>query len=156
MSWCGWWADESLTIVDRQWSSVSLLPVAMGLSSATICGYYVYIHPYTGISRQEKNSVYKCSLEQLVQSHPRSAIWEKITSLPLSCSSLVTVNGHVLAVGGREANGKDSTINVYQYINTPWTVVGHMTSPWSAPTMPPSLATNWWWWVETVHSENAI
>ncbi len=101
--------------------------MAMRYPTAKICGDYVYIHPRTG--GQENNFVYKCSLEQLVQSLPRSAIWEKITYFPVSNSSLVTVNGHVLAVGGVEANSEDRTNNIYQYINTLWTVVGHMTSP---------------------------
>ncbi len=121
---------EILNNANRQWSSVSSLPVKMRDPSTTICGDYVYIHPCT--DDQEKNSVYKCSLEQLVQSQPRSAIWEKITSLPVSYSSLVTVNGHLLAVSGKEAN--DRTMNIYQYINTSWTVVGQMTSSQSLPT----------------------
>ncbi len=122
---------EILNTVNRQWSSVSSLPVKMNLPSATICGDFVYIHPRN--NDQEKNSVYKCSLEQLVQSQSGSAIWENITSLPVSWSSLTTVNGHLLAVGGVKAN--DRTNNIYQYINTSWTFVGHMTSPRSAPTI---------------------
>ncbi len=121
---------EILNIVNRQWSSVSSLPVETNVPSATICGDYVYIHPRT--NDQDKNSVYKCSLEQLIQSQPSSAIWEKITSLPFNYPSLVTVNGHLLALGGEEAND-DYTIDIYQYINTSWTVVGHMTSPRSQP-----------------------
>ncbi len=121
---------EILNTVNRQWSSANSLPVAMAALSATICGDYVYIHPYT--INAEKTSVYKCSLKQLVESGPCSAIWAEITSLPVSFSSLVTVNGHVLAVGGVEANDQDCTINIHQYTNTSWTVVGHMTSPRSS------------------------
>ena len=120
---------EILNTANRQWSSVSSLPVGMNCPSTTICEDFVYIHPQT--SNQEKNSVYQCSLEQLVQSQPRSAIWDKIPSLPVSFSSLITVNGHLLAVGGQEAN--DDSNNIYQYINKSWTVVGHMTSPRSKP-----------------------
>ncbi len=120
---------EILNTVNKQWSSVSSLPVKMYYPSATICGDYVYIHPRT--NDQEKNFVYRCSLEQLVQSQPSSAIWEKITSLPVSHSTLVTVNGHLIAVGGKEVD--DYTNNIYQYIETMWTIVGHMTSPRSTP-----------------------
>ena len=116
---------EILNTANKQWSSVSSLPVGMYRPSATICGDYVYIH--SRAKNQEKNSEYKCSLEQLVQSQPSSTIWEKITLLPVSWSSLVTVNDHLLAVGGDEAN--DRTSNIYQYINTSWAVVDHMTSP---------------------------
>ncbi len=120
---------EILNTVNRQWSSVSSLPVNMYYPSATICGDYVYIHPRT--NDQEKNSVYKCSLEQLVQSQPSSATWENITSLPVSCSSLITVNSHLLAVGGEKAHSR--TNNILEYINASWTVVGHMTLPRSVP-----------------------
>ncbi len=120
---------EILNTASRQWSSVSSLPVAMSNPSATICGNYVYIHPRT--KDQEKNSVYKCSLEQLVQSQSFPSIWEKIISLPVSNSSLVSVNGHLLAVGGEEAY-ENRTNNIYQYINASWVVVGHMTSARSA------------------------
>ncbi len=121
---------EILNTVNRQWSSVSSLPVGMNCPSATICGDFVYIHPH--FIGKEKNSVYKCSLKQLVQSKPSSAIWKKVISLPVSSSSLVTVNGHLLAVGGQNTND-DLTFNIYQYINESWTVVGHMTSPRSKP-----------------------
>ncbi len=120
---------EILNTVNRQWSSASSLPVGMDHPSATICGDFVYIHPRT--NDQEKNSVYKCSLKQLVRYRPDLIIWEKITSLPVTRSSLVTVNGHLLAVGGEKVHRP--TKKIYQYINESWTVVGHMTSTRSTP-----------------------
>ena len=120
---------EILNTVNRQWSSVISLPMEMRVPSITICGDYVYIHPHT--TNQEKNSIYKCLLKQLVQ-YRTEATWEKMTSLPVSYSSLVTINDHVLAVGGEEAHNH-ATINIYQYIDTLWTVIGHMKSPRSAP-----------------------
>ncbi len=129
----GWLATiEILNTVNRQWCSVSSLPVTMNdPPSVTICGDYVYIHPRT--IDQEKNSVYKCSLEELAQYQPSSTIWDKITPLPVSYSSLVTVNGHLLAVSGRETIRKHA-INIYQYINASWIVIGHVTSRRSVPT----------------------
>ena len=100
----GGWYDSNLTSVEilntanMQWSIVSSLPVPTDDPSTTICGDYVYIHPQTD-NGQEKYSVYRCSLRQLTQSQPSSAIWEKIAPLPVSYSTLVTINGHLLAVG---------------------------------------------------------
>ncbi len=107
---------EILNTVNRQWSSVSSLPVEMDHPLATIYGDYVYIQTRTRTYGQEKNSVGKCSLQQLVQSQPSLAIWE-IASLPVRFSSLVTINVHLLAVGGIEANDH-TTNNICQYINT--------------------------------------
>ncbi len=120
-----------LNTVSRQWSSVSSLPVTVNHPSVSICENYVYIHPRAS-SGKEMNFVYKCSLEQLFQSKFNSCIWENITPLPVNFSSLNTVNGHVLAMGGQEANG-EYTINIYQYIDSSWSVVGHMQYPRSAP-----------------------
>ncbi|XP_064405424.1 mitogen-activated protein kinase kinase kinase dlk-1-like [Halichondria panicea] len=129
---------EILNTANMRWSIVSSLPVPTDHPSTTICGDYVYIHPRTS-NAQEKYSVYKCSLRQLTQSQPSStirekirqrltqsqpssAIWEKIASLPVSLSTLVTINGHLLAVGGWDSN-RDNTKDIYQYNMTSWTVI---------------------------------
>ncbi|XP_064405397.1 uncharacterized protein LOC135350513 isoform X3 [Halichondria panicea] len=124
---------EILNTANMRWSIVSSLPVSTTQPSTTICGDYVYIHPQTD-NGQEKYSVYRCSLRQLTQSPPSSAIWEKIAPLPVSYSSLVTIKGHLLAVGGRDSykgwfsNG-NKTKNIYQYNETSWTVISQMSTP---------------------------
>ncbi len=123
----------------QQWASAKSLPMKMNAPSATICENYVYIHPRALADDPEKNSVYKCSLEQLVQSQPSLAIWENFTPLPISNSSLVTINGHLLAVGGENlCDNEDKKIRVstnfiYQYKNSSWSPVGQMQISRSAP-----------------------
>ncbi|XP_064399665.1 probable serine/threonine-protein kinase drkD [Halichondria panicea] len=119
---------EILNTVNMQWASVSSLPAPTPRPSATICGDYVYIHPRAS-DDQEEHSVYKCSLRQLTQSQPSSAIWEKISHWPFSRFSLVTVNGHLLAVGGRDSNRDIISKDVYQYNTTSWTIVSQMSKP---------------------------
>ncbi len=116
---------EILNTANRQWSVVASLPVPNDHPSLTICGDYVYIHPRT--NDQEKYSVYRCSLRQLTQSEPSSAIWEKIAPLPVYYSSLVTINGHLLAVGGVDSNIGRSK-DIYQYNMTSWIVVNQMST----------------------------
>ena len=130
----GGWCDstnlntvEILNTANMQWSIVSSLPVPTDYPSTTICGDYVYIHTRTG-DVQEKYSVYKCSLRQLTQSQLSSAIWEKIAPLSVSWSTLVTINGHLLAVGGQDSN-IDNTKDIYQYNETLWTVISQMSTP---------------------------
>ncbi|XP_064405234.1 probable serine/threonine-protein kinase drkD [Halichondria panicea] len=120
---------EILNTSNMRWSIVSSLPVLTNQPSTAICGDYVYIHPQTS-DGQEKYSVYKCSLSQLTESQPSSAIWEKIATLPVCWSSLVTVNGHLLAVGGWNSNRDNTTdIILYQHNMTTWTVVSQMSTP---------------------------
>ena len=124
---------EILHTANMQWSIVSSLPVPTTQSSSTICEDYVYIHPHTR-DAQEKYSVYKCSLSQLTESQPSSAIWEKITPLPVRSSTLVTVSGHLLAVGGEDSNGGwfsngNKTKEIYQYNVTSWTIISQISKP---------------------------
>ena len=118
---------EILNTTNMRWSIVSSLPVPTNNPSTTICGDYVYIHS-RAYADQEKYSVYKCSLRQLTQSQLSSAIWEKIAPLLVMWSSLVTINGHLLAVGGLDSNG-DNTKDIYQYNETLWTVISQMSTP---------------------------
>ena len=120
---------EILNTANMRWSIVSSLPVPTTHPSTMICGDYMYIHPRTD-DDQEKYSVYKCSLRQLTQSQLSSALWEKITPLPVSKSSLVTINGHLLAVGGEDS--RDKTKYIYQYNETSWTVISQMSTPRSS------------------------
>ncbi|XP_064404351.1 probable serine/threonine-protein kinase kinX [Halichondria panicea] len=120
---------EIMNTANRQWSTVSSLPVPIEHPSSTICGDYVYIQPRTSFSDdEEKYSVYKFSLRQLTQSQPSSAIWEKISPLPVSNSSLVAINGHLLAVGGVDSN-RDRSKDIYQYKTILWTVISQMSTP---------------------------
>ncbi len=121
---------EILNTANMRWSSVSLLPVPTTYPSTMICGDTVYIYARTN-DDQDKHSVYKCSLRQLTQSQPGSAIWEKIAPLPVSRSSLVTINSYLLAVGGEDSNG-DRTKDIYRYNITSWTVISQMSTPRSA------------------------
>ncbi len=121
---------EILNTTNMRWSIVSSLLVPTDFLSTTICGDYVYMHSRTS-DDQENYSVYKCSLRQLTQSQPSSAIWEKIAPLPVCYSSLVTVNGHLLAVGGEDSN-RDKTKDIYQYNMTSWIVISQMSTPRSS------------------------
>ena len=119
---------EILNTANMQWSTAASLPVPTEHPSTTIYREYVYIHPRTS-DDQDKCSVYKCSLRQLTQSQSNSAIiWEKIAPMPVSHSSLVTANGHLLAVGGWNSNS-DATKDIYQYNMISWTADSQMPTP---------------------------
>ena len=108
---------EILNIYNKHWSSVSSLPFTTSWPSMTICGECVYVHA-------DREVVAKCSLLTLILSIPTSDDWESISALPVKCSTLVTIKGHLLAVGGVSTRG-EPTKDVLQYNPTrdSWQVV---------------------------------
>ena len=131
---------EMLNTSSKQWSAVSSLPIPTAWPSVSICESHIYIHIKNTHLCTDRNStcmleemcfyVEKCSLLSLASSSPLSAIWEKIASLPVRNSTLVTIKGHLLAVGGESTEG-DRTTAIYQYNsrNALWQVVSQMSIP---------------------------
>ncbi|XP_064401553.1 serine/threonine-protein kinase 36-like [Halichondria panicea] len=119
---------ETLNTLTMQWSNASCLPFSTEQPSAAICGDEVYVHAGYTSSEQDKYSVIKCSLNELVDSTPISTdLWEGIGSLPVRGSSLLTVDDHLMAVGGLDSR-KNRTKDVYQYnpTNDSWQVASQM------------------------------
>ena len=122
---------ETLNIRSKEWSTVSSLPFSTIQASLTICRDFICLHPRRVPHWQDsfKQSVIKCSLGELVNSRPKSAKWRNICSLPVNGSTLVTLNGHLLAVGG-QVTSKDGLITkeIYRYnqIADTWEVVSEM------------------------------
>ena len=93
------------------WSTASNLPHPLSAAVATVCRDGVYL--VAGChQRRTAESVLTCSLSDL-QSHTSYQIWRPIADLPVEHSTLVTLNGQLLAVGGQDYRNK--TNNVYAY-----------------------------------------
>ena len=91
---------DTVEIIDlrlKEWSTVSSLPFQVFQPSAAICGDHIYLHPRYKTRSQD---IVKCSLEQLIYSKPKLTKWRSIRNLAVSCSTLTTINGHLLALGG--------------------------------------------------------
>ena len=117
-------AVEVLATEMKQWSSVSSLSWLMYKVSKVpvVCKDIIYI-------ATNKHAVWKCSVTSLVQSKPESDIWEKMV-LPVRESSLATLNGNLLAIGGKDADNKE-TQNIHRYdpATNSWEVVSKMLVP---------------------------
>ena len=75
-------------------------------------------------------SVLMCSLANLLQSCSETSsdlVWHRIADVPVYHSTCATVNGELVAVGGRDAEDK-STGAVHRYKQTvdSWEVISHM------------------------------
>ena len=121
-----------------RWSTVASLPHPRSQTTATICGGRMYIGG--GLTGNSK-SVLMCEVSDLLQSAttqpqspPRrsraSQVWREIAELPVKQSSLITLRGQLLAIGGSVTIPGDGTSEVRQYdvITNSWNVISHMTT----------------------------
>ena len=131
---------EVMNMDTLQWSTASHLPYPLSDATATLCGERVYLVGGLDQDGYSSNSVLTCSLSTLLQTQTVAAkmkslpknqfIWHMIADLPVKCSTCVTLNGQLLAVGGRSTDKMDSN-NIYSY-NTEtssWEVISHMPTP---------------------------
>ena len=119
-----------------QWSTVASLPLPLSAATATICGDRLYLGGGVSSDRVATKSVLECEVNDLLQSQlpsqasriglsRRPQVWREVAPLPVTLSSLVTFQGHLLAVGGR---GADCTSEVREYDATTnsWNVISQM------------------------------
>ena len=129
------------------WSTAASLPHLWQQATATICGERIYM---TGGFAKDvhTNSVLTCVVSELLQStatqcqslgarptaasglHPSTdshKVWQEAAPLPVHWSSLVTLHGRLLAVGGCDSDD-NPTSAVYQYdtATNSWKVISHM------------------------------
>ena len=118
-----------------QWTTPSSLP-RRGIFNATECTGTLYL---IGGSLTDSKSVFTCfvldlfmlSLTRLESAFgaplPSCNVWKEISSLPVVGSTLVSFGNEVLAIGGRDESGFN-TSNVYKYdsLSDTWTVTSQM------------------------------
>ena len=142
--------DKNLSTVEvmdtetLQWSTASSLPHPLYIASATRCGDQVYMLGGWGQNGRSK-SVFTCSLATLLQScQPQSPgerlktlssasshkVWRQLADTPVTLSRCASLNGRLLAVGGKDSDGKQTTaIHMYNTTTNSWEVISHMKTP---------------------------
>ena len=143
----GWSGDarlktvELLDIDSRRWFTASELPHPLSEASATVCGDNLYLVGGWGEDGIVTKSVLTCSLSTLVQSakpamlggrsekafSQTEQVWHAVASLPVVHSTCVSLNGRLIAIGGRDSDNK-ATNSVYAYDPTTdrWDVISTM------------------------------
>ena len=127
---------EVMDINTKQWTTVCPLPQKLQLISGIVCGDSLYLAG--GITRGSvSKSVFTCSLPDLLQPETLgsrirrtltwSNVWKKISSLPVTLSTLASFGGHLLAIGGRD-DSENPTTDVYRYDSDTdsWHVISQM------------------------------
>ena len=117
---------EVMTIPTKQWSTARFLPHRCSWISATICGDQLYLGGGCGEEGQPSKSVLMCSLPQLLQLQSIRAklrtfflvnepgVWRHLKELPVTRSTLTTLGGHLVAIGGADVSDKP-TADVCRY-----------------------------------------
>ena len=132
---------ELLDIDSLKWFIASELPHPFHSASATVCGDNLYLVGGWDESGLTK-SVLTCSLSALVQSAKPATlggrsekafsqteqVWREVASLPVVLSTCASLNGQLIAVGGRDSHNEKSTNSVYAYDPTTdrWDVISTM------------------------------
>ena len=138
----GWGPDvkeievEVMDTQTLQWSTVASLPLPLSLATATICGGRLYLGGGYSSGGVSTKSVLECEVKDLLQSQPpslasriglswRPQLWREVAPLPVTQSSLVTFQGHLLAIGGRGAD-PTSEVREYDTATNSWNVISQM------------------------------
>ena len=127
-----------------QWSTASSLPHPLVQATATLSGDQVYMLGGWDQSCKSK-SVFTCSLAALLKtcksqsllsrlktfslaSEPK--VWIQLTDTPYSRSTIVSIQGQLLAVGGCDSTNKNTTgILMYNTTTNSWKIISCMKIP---------------------------
>ena len=132
---------EVMDILTRQWSTASPLPHSFGLASGTICGDKLYLAGGFVRYGEASKSVVMCSVTDLLSPpslgarlHPLSqantGVWQRARELPVTLSTVVTLGGHLLAIGGWGASTPaTNAVHCYDTSTDSWRVVSEMNNP---------------------------
>ena len=113
---------EILDMKSKQWSIASPLPYSIIQATATLCEETIYLMGGDTLTYNDY-SVLSCQLSDLVQppvTQKQLKVWHRIADLPARNSTCVTVQGHVLAIGGGTA-----AIYRYDLQTNDWSVVNN-------------------------------
>ena len=131
---------EVMNTDTKVWTKVASLPEECTRLTATVLGGRLYLAGgSTGILISPLKSVFTCSLPDLLPPDtlgsrlqrqtlsPSQNVWKRVSSPPVTWSTLVSFSGHLLAVGGRDDSDKP-TSHVYSYNSTTdsWTLATRM------------------------------
>lgn len=121
---------EILNIRTHQWATASCLPLTSShhWPDVTLCNGYLYLN--------QNGGMFSCSVEKLLKScRPTNtsscddgSAWTRLADIPLSDgTSLATVRGHVLAIGGiHKGSIGNPVIHRYNKRRNSWNFVGEM------------------------------
>jgi len=121
---------ELFDISCSTWSTVASLPRPLLLITATVCGDRLYVMGYVGETYYTSTCIsnFKEASTQLPHLQPT---WLPLPRAPVRWSTLSTMCGAVVAVGGRR--GGTDTSDIHQVHSGEWVRIGCMDTARSLP-----------------------
>ena len=128
-----------------QWTTAANLPEPHSCYSLTVCGENLYMLGGWDLYAPTR-SVVSCSLSALFQScnspptqpemssppmSPKIQVWSKLSDLPVTSSTAVSLKGQLLAIGGSEPHTGSTMTAAYAYdpIENEWKIIGQLRTP---------------------------
>ena len=127
---------EVMNIPTKQWTTASHLPHPFGGISGTICGDQLYLAGgYVKFGKPSKSAL-TCSVTDLLSPPTLAAglstlslahktgVWRCARDLQVTKSTLITLGGHLLAIGGKDDSRRDTAdVHCYDTHTDSWQVV---------------------------------
>ena len=114
-----WRSVHVMDTTSLMWFSGSRVPFPLWKTSLAVCGTELYM--------LSLRSVFSCSLPTLLQSSSAvqpetSDVWRSLAGVPVRDSTVTTLYGQLVAVGGRNVD----TIHLYNRSVDSWHIIGHV------------------------------
>ena len=135
---------EVLNTATLQWSTAVDLPQpTYGGSLLQVSNDQIHVVGAYDKDNSPIKSVYTCTLSALLQTcNPQSfgahlasslspsEVWRRETDIPVVRSSYVSLQGRLLAIGGKDSTYKrTSAVHMYDPSSNSWEVISHMATP---------------------------
>ena len=138
---------EIMDIEKSQWMTAANLPQRMWGASGTLCCDSVYLMGGVGEKDVDLVTVFTCSVKDLLKScesgslisivtnvltlgrsgATAGSVWKQLADIPVTRATCVSVHDCVLAIGGKNSNGKPATdIHMYSQVTHTWLAVDHI------------------------------
>ena len=130
---------EVMNIATQEWYTAASLPEPAYNTSATVCGGSLYLLGGLNKNIKPTRAVFTCTLDSLLHSchspsqtpsHTNEAgVWQHIADVPMERSTCTTLNGRVLAVGGKDSyHTRTADVYMYNADSDSWPLVGRMST----------------------------
>ena len=118
---------EVLNTETLQWSTASSLPITVRYPQMTTLGGCLYL-------ADDRSNAFSCSMEDLLKSTNSSdgcSVWTRLANIPAEeDSTLATLRGRVLAIGGLDDNWNPTgAIHCYDVATNSWSVICEIPTP---------------------------
>ena len=125
---------EVMDIHDKKWATARSMSHPFSVASATMYEDQLYIAGgYKGLLELSK-SILTCSMYDLLKSQESEesslGVWQHIRKLPVFGSTIITLGGHLVAIGGKcDSNEPSRDVHCYDTKMNSWSVIKQMKKP---------------------------